>query len=290
MEYKMSFQKIREKVSIIIPCYNKEKYVNESILSAINQTYDNIQIIVINDGSTDNSAKVINSVILGKENIIFFDKKENRGVVWARNFGISKAEGKYILPLDADDTINTTFVEKAIEIMEGNKKIIVSCRNVFDKNKQDAKGYIDSTKVIFGDEIFVCTSMFRKSDFELVGGYKECMNKLGCEDWELFITFAEAGYRFYKINEHLFKYRRHTENHRTTTAKNQNYLLKRKLLELHPNAFLTEENIETLFHSPDYIENLQRKRKKYRKLFNITLIIAILELVIFSTLIITKIS
>lgn len=279
---------VMQKVSVIMPCYNKGEYVEEAVKSVLEQTYGNIEIVIVNDGSSDNSSEVIKSLADKYKHILFFDEKENRGVVWARNFAVEASTGEFILPLDADDTIDSTFVEKAVKILEKNQKMIVSCRNVFDKDLSDEKGLIDTKKIVCGDEIFVCTSMFRKSDFEEVGGYKECMNNIGCEDWELFLNFINHGYQFYKINEKLFNYRRNTNKSRTSTQLANQLKLKKKFIELYPNLFLSEQNIDTLFASPEYIHQLQKKRKKYRKLFNIMLIVAIVEFVVFTLLIFTK--
>ena len=271
-----------------MPCYNKAEYVEEAIESVLKQTYNNIEIIVVNDGSTDNSSEVIKSISDRNENIIFFDEKENRGVVWARNFGIAKATGEFILPLDADDTIQPTFIEKAVRILERNSKMVISCKNVFDKDANDNKGLIDTQKIVLGDEIFVCTSMFRKTDFEEVGGYKEIFNKIGCEDFELYVNFISKGYKFYKINERLFNYRRNTNKNRTSIQLSNSFKIKKKIVELYPDLFLNEKNIEILFSSPEYIALLQKKRKKYRKLFNTMLAVSIIEFVVFSALICTK--
>ena len=246
-----------------MPCYNKAEYVEEAIESVLKQTYNNIEIIVVNDGSTDNSSEVIKSISDRNENIIFFDEKENRGVVWARNFGIAKATGEFILPLDADDTIQATFIEKAVRILERNSKMVISCKNVFDKDANDNKGLIDTQKIVLGDEIFVCTSMFRKTDFEEVGGYKEIFNKIGCEDFELYVNFISKGYKFYKINERLFNYRRNTNKNRTSIQLSNSFKIKKKMVELYPDLYLNEKNIEILFSSPEYIALLQKKRKKY---------------------------
>ena len=277
-----------KKVSVIMPCYNKAEYVEEAIESVLKQTYNNIEIIVVNDGSTDNSSEVIKSISDRNENIIFFDEKENRGVVWARNFGIAKATGEFILPLDADDTIQATFIEKAVRILERNSKMVISCKNVFDKDANDNKGLIDTQKIVLGDELFVCTSMFRKTDFEEVGGYKEIFNKIGCEDFELYVNFISKGYKFYKINERLFNYRRNTNKNRTSIQLSNSFKIKKKMVELYPELYLNEKNIEILFSSPEYIALLQKKRKKYRKLFNTMLAVCIIEFVVFSALICTK--
>ena len=89
-------------ISIIIPIYNKEKYLDDCIKSVIYQEYDNLEIILINDGSQDNSERIINKWI-AKDQRIKYIAQENKGVAYARNKGISIANGEYIFLLDADD-------------------------------------------------------------------------------------------------------------------------------------------------------------------------------------------
>lgn len=98
------------KFSIIIPVYNGEKYIEKCIDNILNQTYDNFELIIINDGSTDNTKKIINN-IKDKRLVIFNNK--NHGVSYSRNFGLKKAKGDYILFVDADDFIS----EKTLEVL-----------------------------------------------------------------------------------------------------------------------------------------------------------------------------
>lgn len=100
-------------VSIIIPCYNAENTIRSSISSVLNQSYHNIEIIVINDGSVDESEKIVQNMVLEHKNIILIST-ENRGVGAARNRGIMEAKGKYIAFLDADDTYANVFIETLV--------------------------------------------------------------------------------------------------------------------------------------------------------------------------------
>lgn len=149
-----------KKVSIIIPCYNQAQYVSEAIESALNQTYQNVEIVVINDASKDNSADVIKSYADKYPNIIFLDEKENKGVVKSRNLAISKSSGDYILPVDADDKIASTFCEKAVKILDSDLDIRIVYLRLKDK---------------FETLIFD-VSMHRKSDFIYLNGYKDCLS------------------------------------------------------------------------------------------------------------------
>ena len=109
---------LNKKVSIIIPCYNQGRFVGEAIQSSLNQTYKNIEIVCVNDCSADNSSEIIKDFAKKYKNILFFDLTENKGVINARNLAIEACRGDYILPLDADDTIEPTYVEKAIQILD----------------------------------------------------------------------------------------------------------------------------------------------------------------------------
>lgn len=104
-------KKFHPKVSIIIPAYNGEKYVEEAILSALNQTYDNIEIIVVNDGSTDKTETVIKKY---SKKLTYY-KKPNGGVSSALNYGIKRMHGNYFVWLSHDDLIAPTHVERLVE-------------------------------------------------------------------------------------------------------------------------------------------------------------------------------
>ena len=90
-------------ISVIMPCYNAEKYIAEAINSVLDQTYSNIELILVDYGSTDNSLEICRKFQSRKENYICVDTQENKGPYLARNLGLRKANGRYIAFLDADD-------------------------------------------------------------------------------------------------------------------------------------------------------------------------------------------
>lgn len=108
-------------VSVIIPVYNSEKFIKETIKTVQNQTYKNYELIVVNDCSTDNSKKIIEEEIKKDNKIKLINLKENSGVAIARNTGIDNAKGKYIAFLDADDLWEKEKLEKQIEFMSKNE-------------------------------------------------------------------------------------------------------------------------------------------------------------------------
>ena len=259
-----------KKVSIIIPCYNQEKFISEAMESALNQTYKNVEIVVINDASKDNSSEVIQKYANQHTNIIFLDEKENKGVVKSRNLAISKCSGDYILPLDGDDKIEPTFCEKAVKILDSDEEIrIVYSRTQFfgHMNKEFKLESFNPNRIMFNNCI-PNTAMYRKSDFVSVGGYQDYM-KDGWEDWDLWLSILENAPNkekcAYRINEILFLYRiqnvktRNSFSSETTNKLLLNLVFNHKNLCLYNSCFSTYINK----YSP---HKLNKKNKMIKKL------------------------
>jgi len=96
-------------ISVIIPVYNTEKYIENCLRGVLGQTYENIEVIVINDGSTDNSLKIINKI---KDKRLKIIDRENSGAAYSRQQGVKMAKGKYIIFVDADDYIKPAYIER----------------------------------------------------------------------------------------------------------------------------------------------------------------------------------
>lgn len=183
-------------VSIVIPCYNYAKYVQQAIDSALNQTYENIEVIVVNDGSTDNS----DSVIREYDNKIVYINKENTGVADTRNVGIAAASGNWVLTLDADDVISKYYVEDAIQLIENEYSLITAKAFLHDSNlnyigRTWPEGNINYNelklhKLIFKNYI-VTTSLFSKELWSKVGGFNTNLAKV--EDWEFWLRLVCNG-------------------------------------------------------------------------------------------------
>ncbi len=268
---------MNKKVSIIIPCYNQGRYVAEAIQSALDQTYSNTEIVCINDASTDNTRDVIAKLSEEhKDKIVFIENLENKGVIYSRNRAIDTCSGEYILPLDADNMIKPTYVEKAAKMLEENPKVgVVYCRvERFGKNKGEwALGRFD-TDMLFCNCVENC-SMFRKTDFLAVGQYKQYM-KNGLEDWDLWLGFMEKGFSFYKIDEILLLYRTYKEESRSEQARKHVRELYLNIVRNHPQLYLNNDDcILNIFRV-----NYEPKYRKYKKLWILFLVLTILELIL----------
>ena len=188
-------------VSIIIPLYNQEEFVAETIESAWNQTYKDKEIIVVNDGSTDSSLSVASRYPV---KII---SQTNKGLAGARNAGVLNSKGDFLLPLDSDDWIDKNYIEKTLPLMARNVGIVSSDMQCFGiDNSRINIGHISLEEEITANKIPVC-SLIRREAFLEVGGYNSRMAK-GYEDWLLWIEILKKGWTHTVINEPLFHYRR----------------------------------------------------------------------------------
>ena len=264
------------RVSIIITCYNKGQYVADAINSALLQTYEDIEIVCVNDGSSDNSSEIIRTFANKYKNILFFDNQENKGVIFARNMAIDAATGKYIFPLDADDTIDTTYIEKAAKILDENPDIgvVTSEAKIFGaKNKKYRLPEFDKETMLFENCIF-SSSMFRKADFIDVGRYKENM-AYGCEDWDLWLSFMENNYNVYRIPEVLFNYRVLIEKQRSNFAQENKNIWLKNMVKNHIDLYFDSANFAEAVTCN--VKQLKKKYKTYKKGFNILLQLSIAE-------------
>jgi len=133
--------KFMPKVSVIVPVYNAEKYIKKCLESIINQTMKDLEIIVVDDGSTDNSAEIIDETIKSNDStIIKYYKKENGGLSDARNYGAKYAEGKYISFIDSDDFIDEDlyenlerYMDEEIELIKFKMKTVNENGNLIEK-------------------------------------------------------------------------------------------------------------------------------------------------------------
>lgn len=195
-----------DKVSIIMPCFNDGKYINESIKSVINQTYNNIELIIVDDGSTDEETiNILQKINHPKIKLL----KTNRvGPSGARNKGIEYSTGKYILPLDSDDIIYNTYIEKAVNIISKNENIgIVYCKAEFFGERDglwDLPTY-SINEMLINNVIFV-TALFRKDDWNAIGGF-DISFKYGLEDYDFWLGILELEREVVQIQEVLFRYR-----------------------------------------------------------------------------------
>jgi len=204
-------------VSVIIPNYNYGRFLEESIGSALNQTYPNVEVIVVDDGSTDDSVDVANSF----NDRIRFISQENAGVSAARNRGIAESRGEVIAFLDSDDVWLPEKLEKQMRILEKDPDVgLVHCGYIeVDSDGKPGQIHVDGMSgqvaiellryrrpVILGGG---SAAIVRRSIFDRIGGFDP--NVSPAEDWEFYYRCAricKVGF----VAEILMKYREHQSN------------------------------------------------------------------------------
>lgn len=199
-----------ELVSVIIPTYNRAKLIRKSIYSVLAQSYKNIEVIVVDDGSEDNTRNVVNSI--GDERIRYVALDTNMGAAHARNVGITNARGKYIAFQDSDDCWHPRKLEKQLEVLEAEQADIVFCRMTIcgevDVLYPDEDYFLldEIENGMFGiligaNKVGTPTILARKDIFDDIGGFDE--NIPTKEDWDLALKIAYNNYKMSYIGESL---------------------------------------------------------------------------------------
>ncbi|MBF2708229.1 glycosyltransferase family 2 protein [Flavobacterium soyangense] len=194
-------------VSIIVPCYNQAQYLDEALQSVLDQTYQNWECIIVNDGSSDNTEEVAQKWVQKDVRFQYFFKK-NGGVSSTRNLGICYAIGEFILPLDADDRIGRTYINSAVRVFRRNStlKLVYSKAEYF--GDKTGLWYLPSFSIqnLARFNMIFCSAIYRKKDWELVGGYDVNMI-YGIEDWEFWIAILKDGGNVFRLDTVEFYYR-----------------------------------------------------------------------------------
>jgi glycosyltransferase involved in cell wall biosynthesis len=204
-------------VSVVIPYFNDGLYIDEAVDSILNQTYKNVEIIIINDASTDLfSIEKITNYQKPKTRVIHHPINQHLSA--ARNTGFRHANSEYVLTLDADDMFEATFIEKAVKILDERPEVgaVSAWAKAFGVLEFLWKGKGQGLdNFILGNNSVAC-ALIRKKAWEQVGGYQEEMKK-GCEDWEFWIRVTAKGYLIDIIQEPIFLYRQKRQSMRLDT-------------------------------------------------------------------------
>jgi len=230
-------------VSVIIPCFNQGHFLDEAVVSVLNQTYPDIEIIVVNDGSTDEYTKsLLRNYDRPKTRVIH---TINQGLSTARNVGIREAKGEYILPLDADDKIGDSYLEHAAKILDEDPSIgVVYCNAELFGARAGRWDLPEFTpQRLLRDNLIFCSALYRKRDWMLIGGYNPNMH-YGWEDWDFWLSMIELGRKVIHIPIVLFYYRVNRNSMNSSMTFTQKLLMMFNLLMNHKKLYLT--NITSL--------------------------------------------
>jgi glycosyltransferase involved in cell wall biosynthesis len=191
-------------VSVIITTYNYADYIEEAIASVFTQSYKNIELIIINDGSTDNTQEILKRYE-EKAKIL---NQANQGIIATRNKGMELASGKYVMQLDADDYLDNDYVSKCVEEAEKGSDIIYTQVRHFGRTEFQSDYITYDLEKLKHSNYIHATSLIRRSVLS-DNPYDSYLDDKGYEDWDLFLGLCLAGASASLIDEPLLNYRKH---------------------------------------------------------------------------------
>ena len=251
-------------VTVFMAAYNAAQFIEKSIQSILNQTFNDFELLIVDDGSTDNTLEIIRSFT--DDRITIIENKINRGLIYTRNLAIQYARGTYLAIQDSDDISLPNRLERQFEILNQNQNIaligskaytIDDQDNLLDKKLDVLKGSKLLKAQLFFENTFVHSSiMMRMSIFKEIGGYQTYPS---AEDYELFIRISEK-YNVENLDEYLVYYRVH--NNSFSTVKQD---LLNQQIRLIKEKQLTKLGINSL---EDYFNDGSYNTGNYKRYIN----------------------
>ena len=249
-------------ISVIIPCHNSAKYIQETLDSLLAQTWTNFEVIMIDDASTDNTVEILKQYQQNDARLHLIEQKINTYCVKARQNAITHAKGEYLVCLDSDDKLAPTYLEKCVLAAEQDKSLSIVYTDgvLFGRvNKPWILPEFNPRDFLLHCSIYI-TALIRKSDFDAVGGFDTSLTL--CEDWELFISLIERGAKVHRIREPLFFYRRR-ENHSSATDAASQARQSDNVLKIYTKHYDFYKSHSIYFH--DLIAARNKENKYYEK-------------------------
>lgn len=191
-------------VSVVLPCYNAHQFLAQTLDSVRQQTFSDIEIIIVDDGSTDEATVAFLDKLPSDICIV---RQDNKGLSAARNTGFNIAKGTYILPLDCDDWLDKTFVEKTLKLLKRTPDATFAYSHLAleEEGAGNLKKSYNFFEQLFFNQMPYCLLLPKQAWLD-VGGYNEKM-RLGYEDWEFNIRLGAQGMFGVVCAEPLFHYR-----------------------------------------------------------------------------------
>jgi glycosyltransferase involved in cell wall biosynthesis len=195
-------------VSVVIPCYNQGSFLDDAIRSVFEQTLDSFEVIVVDDGSTERgTVEAIDGLAWPRTTVV---RQDNAGLPAARNTGMERARGTYVVPLDADDELEPRFLERLVDALDADPDAAFACcwaRLFGDVDAVAVPRPYNPYQLLLSNSVVGCV-VLRRDAWAAVGGYDETMRD-GNEDWELWVSLMAAGWGVAEIDAPLFRYRKH---------------------------------------------------------------------------------
>ncbi|MBE6741320.1 MAG: glycosyltransferase family 2 protein [Ruminococcaceae bacterium] len=207
------------KVSVLMGAYNCAEYVEEAIDSVLNQTFKDFEFIIVNDGSSDNTAEIVKEFEIKDDRIVFIENDRNHGLAYTLNHGLEYVKGEFIIRMDGDDISKPNRFERLLEAMDENPDydVIGSACDLFDKtgvwgevslnykpNKLDA---------FYAMTVSHATVIMKTESLRAVGGYDIETDKARAEDYDLWCRMVLNGYKLMSIPDKIYQVRWDRDNY-----------------------------------------------------------------------------
>lgn len=243
-------------VSIIIPCYNYAEYLEGCVQSVLAQTHPELEIIIINDGSTDETEAVAQKLAEREPRITYIAQK-NQGIVATRNTGVKAAKGEYLLQLDADDWLEPNYIEATLAVMKHKKADIAYTQAELFGRTSFTTEYPDfNLEYLKHDNFIHASALVRRSVFE--GRlYDTYLSDKGYEDWDLFLDACMEGATAALTTETKLHYRKHDAN-RPSRSDNLHASLHDLLARHHILSKQNAKHPEQMWYLSSLITTLQQ--------------------------------
>lgn len=273
------------KVTQILCYYNEEKYIEESLKALMTQTYSDMEIIAISDGSTDRSVEIVEKYALKDKRIRSIVNTENHGLAWVRNQGLDLATGEYVGFIDADDIAYPDRVEKMASFLDANEDYFLVTAMVEYMNEEgETLSYMNNkyksneeikAVLLFGDPITDPNTLFRREPIQKYGIRNELKYKTG-QDFNFWIKCINFG-KYMALDDVLLRYRVHESKSNAFNDKNKNlvdsWIKEIILFSWNSRGLeLTDRELEYVYHSMKFairaknIEDIFVGRRLYKKL------------------------
>ena len=196
-------------VAIVIPCYRYAQFLPEAVASAVAQTWPALRIVIVDDGSPDDTAAVAQQLIARHAHRrIELLRQENQGLAAARNAGVRATTSSFVLPLDADDRLEPTAVERLVHALQTTgADVATPLGRTFGDEQRPLITRPVTRRRLTANNCLVYCSLFRRELFDRIGGYRPLAP--GYEDWDFWLSALTLGARFTHVAEPLFGYRKH---------------------------------------------------------------------------------
>jgi glycosyltransferase involved in cell wall biosynthesis len=224
-------------VSVVIPCFNLGRFLDEAVQSALAQTLPDVEVVVVDDGSTDPDTRALLADYRPPRTRVV--RSENRGLPAARNLGIRSSQGPYVCALDADDRLEPTWLEKAVDVLRADPSLAFVSHwfRAFGDEQWDWTPQRCDLPSLLDSNTVNGAALVRREVLVAAGLFDESMRE-GCEDWELWLRVVKGGGRGAILPEMLYAYRRRPDSMSRLLMQGDAYDRPyRYLLRKHADAF-----------------------------------------------------